>query len=114
MTTIMIAGLAALLSQASPPTTAHDAMGNQPAPAAVTPVAPADATFNADTPVETLAANPAAKAILEKDVPSLLSHPSYDAIKGMSLRQIQPYSNGALTDAMIEAADKHLRALSAK
>ncbi len=75
---------------------------------------PLVATLSADTPVETLAANPAARAVLEKDVPMLLNHPNYDTIKSLSLRQIQPFSAGALTDPMIAAADADLKALPLK
>lgn len=75
---------------------------------------PASTGWSADTPVETLAADPAARAILEKDVPMLLKHPSYQTIKSLNLRQIQPYSAGALTDAMIAAADRDLKALKVR
>ncbi len=44
----------------------------------------------------------------------LLKHPSYQTIKSLNLRQIQPYSAGALTDAMIAAADRDLKALKVR
>jgi hypothetical protein len=68
------------------------------------------ATFNGDTPIETLAADPAGKAVLEKDLPHLLNHPSYEQFKSMSLRQLEPYSGGALTDDQIAKVEANLKA----
>ena len=83
-----------------------------PAAPAAAPAAPAAATkFNLDTPIEVLAANEKAKAVLMADLPDLLPHPSYDMFKGMSLRQVQPYSQGALTDELLAKAEKDLAAI---
>jgi hypothetical protein len=68
------------------------------------------ATFNGDTPIETIAADPAGKAVLEKDLPHLLTHPSYETFKSMSLRQLEPYSGGALTDEQIAKVEADLKA----
>src|SRR3569833_1865660 len=70
-----------------------------PVPAAA-PVAAAK--FNLDTPIEVLAADEKAKAVLMADLPDLLPHPSYEQFKGMSLRLVQPYSQGALTDELMK------------
>jgi len=82
----------------------------QTAPAApATPAAPvAAAKFNLDTPIEVLAADEKAKAVLDADVPKLLPHPSYAMFKGMSLRQVQPYSQGELTDEILAKLEKDL------
>jgi len=68
------------------------------------------ATFNGDTPVETIAADPVAKAVLEKDLPHLLTHPAYEQFKTMSLRQLEPLSGGALTDENIAKVEADLKA----
>lgn len=86
------------------------------APAATEPpTAPpvtARAPLDAETPIDTIATNPAGKAVLEKEMPNLLSHPAYDQIKAMSLRQLQPYAGGAITDEAIARVDAALKALN--
>ena len=42
------------------------------------------------TPIGELAADPAAKAVLDKELPGVTQHPAYDQFKGMTLRQLQP------------------------
>ncbi len=89
----------------SAPAFAQDAPA--PAPAAT----PAAAKFNLDTPIEVLAADEKAKAVLMADLPDLLPHPSYEQFKEMSLRQVQPYSQGALTDALLAKVEADLAAI---
>jgi hypothetical protein len=85
--------------------------GNQSDPAAL-PAAPAkSAALTLDTPVETIAANPAAKAVLDKHFPEMLSHPMYDQFKQMSLKQLQPLAQGQITNEMLTAAEKDLAAI---
>lgn len=79
-----------------------------PAPGAA-PVAVAK--FNLDTPIEVMAADEKAKAVLMADLPDLLPHPSYEQFKGMSLRQVQPYSQGALTDEIMAKVEADLAAI---
>ncbi|QNQ08060.1 hypothetical protein [Sphingomonas alpina] len=71
-----------------------------PAAAPTTPAAPAAAAaatkFNLDTPIETIAADPAGKAVLDTDLPGVTTHAMYDSFKGMSLNQLQPMSGGAI------------------
>lgn len=69
------------------------------------------AKFNLDTPIETLAADEAAKAVLVADLPDLLPHPMYEQFKGMSLRQLQPMSQGALTDDLLKKVETDLAAI---
>ncbi|HEU4959150.1 MAG TPA: hypothetical protein VFT56_01975 [Sphingomonas sp.] len=89
---------------------------NRAAPAPASAPAPAlaqgapSAPLNGDTPIETIAADPAGKMVLEKDLPHLLTHPSYETFKSMSLRQLEPYSGGALTDAQIAKVETDLKA----
>jgi hypothetical protein len=81
----------------------------QSAPAAA--AAPA-AGFTLDTPIEQIAADPAGKAVLDKDLPGLTTHQAYDQFKGMSLSQVQPMSQGAITDAALAKAGADLAALT--
>ena len=79
------------------------------APPAASPAA-TPATFDGDTPIETIAADPAGKAVLEKDLPHLLTHPAYEQFKAMSLHQLEPLSGGALTDENIAKVEADLKA----
>jgi hypothetical protein len=81
------------------------------APAAPVASAAVAAKFNLDTPIEVLAADEKAKAVLMADLPDLLPHPSYDMFKGMSLKGVQPYSQGALTDELLAKVEKDLAAI---
>lgn len=85
-----------------------------PAPAPATTTAATVAAFSADTPLETVVANPAAKAALDKTLPNLAKHAAFDQFKAMSLRQLQPYSQGAISDEAIAKVDADLKALTAK
>lgn len=67
-----------------------------PLPAATATPAPAPATqakFTLDTPLETLRADPAAKAVLIANMGGndLGAHPMYEQFKGMSLNQMAVY-----------------------
>ena len=63
------------------------------------------------TPIADLAAKPETKAILDKDVPGLTAHPAFDQFKGMTLKDLQPMSQGQLTDAQIAAVQADLEKL---
>jgi hypothetical protein len=77
-----------------------------------TPAAPAAAAkYNGDTPIETIVANPEAKAALDKIAPGITTHPMYDSFKGMSLRALAPYSEGKLSDDAIKAIETALAAV---
>lgn len=70
----------------------------QTAPAAP---APAAAKLTIDSSIESIAANPRGKAILDATFPGMLAHESYAMFKGMSLKQVQPYANGRITDEQV-------------
>jgi putative polyketide hydroxylase len=61
-----------------------------------------------DTPVEQIAAVPEAKAALDTHLPMVTAHPKYATFKSMSLRQLQPVSDGKLTDAALSKAEAAL------
>ena len=81
-----------------------------PAPAA----APAGKPSVETTTIGDLIANPAAKAVLAKDIPELLSYDGLDQIKGMTLRAVEPYSEGKIDDAKLTAIQKDFDALPAQ
>ena len=91
-------------------TTTPAAPSAAPAPAAAASTA-ATAKFTLDTPIETIAADPAGKAVLDADFPGMLTHPAYDQFKGMSLAAVQPMSSGAITDEQLAKAKTDLAAL---
>ena len=105
----LIAGLAALATLAAAPAFAQ-APAAAPAPAATpAPAAPAAAVgpMSVDkTPIGALIANPAAKAVLEKEVPTIDQY--YDQIKEMTLAQVAPMSQGAIDDAKLKAIQAQL------
>lgn len=80
---------------------------------AVAQAAPAQAapTFTLDTPIETLAANPAAKAVLDRDLPGITTHAMWDMIKGMSLNELAPMSNGKITPERLKIVAAELAQL---
>lgn len=63
--------------------------------------APAAAKFTIDTPIETLMADDAAKAVVLEHIPGIDEHPAYGQFKGMSLKAVQPFSGGNITDDML-------------
>lgn len=84
----------------------------QTAPAASAPAAPAAATrLNLDTPIETIVADPAGKAALDASIPGLTAHPAFEQFKAMSLRQLQPVSQGALSDELLASVGTALAAV---
>ncbi|PZT99131.1 MAG: hypothetical protein DI624_06210 [Brevundimonas sp.] len=88
-----------------------------PAPAPTQAPAPDHAHHDArptiDSTIEALVADPATKAVLDKHLPGLDRHPAYAQFKGMTLRQVAPFSQGHITDAKIAAIDTDLKAIPA-
>lgn len=80
-----------------------------------TPVAPsapvATAKYTADTPIETIVADPAAKTVLDASVPGLTTHSMFEQFKSMSLKQLQPMSGGRITDDVLVKAVAALAAV---
>lgn len=63
------------------------------------------------SPIETLAADPAARVLVAKHLPGLLEHPAYDTFKATSLKALQPFSQGHITDETLHALQADLDAL---
>ena len=70
------------------------------------------ASFTLDTPIADLIANPAAKAVLDKDLPGLTSDENLDKFAKIGLRQFQPLTGGQLTDALLVKVARDLAKLS--
>jgi hypothetical protein len=62
-----------------------------------------------DIPIEKIAAEPAGKAVLDANLPQLTGHASYDSFKSMTLRQLQPLSQGQITDEALTNTEVELR-----
>jgi len=73
--------------------------------------AAAPAPYSQDTPLETLAADPAAAAILNKDLPGLLTDAQFPIFKRMSLKILQEASGGDLSKDDVNKTVADLRAL---
>jgi len=82
-----------------------DALAQSPAAAsAPTPIPAAPGAPSVEsTSIGDLMANPAAKAVLQKDLPQLVSYPGLDQIKDMTLRAISVYPEAQLDDAKLKA-----------
>ncbi len=60
------------------------------------------------TTIGDLLDNPASKAVIAKDMPTLLAYPGLDQIKGMTLRAISVYPEAQLDDTKLKAIQKDL------
>lgn len=67
--------------------------------------------YSRNTPVEKLAADPAAVAVLNKDLPGLLSDPQFPIFKSMTLKQLQAASGGDLSMVDLDKTEADLQAL---
>ena len=83
----------------------------EPAPASAAPAA-TPASLSLDTPIAEIAAAPAGKAVLDKQLPGLLTHPAYETFKAISLKALQPFSNGLITDERLAAVEAGLKAIT--
>jgi 2-polyprenyl-6-methoxyphenol hydroxylase-like FAD-dependent oxidoreductase len=79
--------------------------GSAPSSLPVAPRSPLDA------PVAAVAADPAGKAVLDANLPQVTSHANYETFKSMSLRQLQPLSQGRITDEALAKTEAALAAV---
>ena len=96
----------AVLTFLAAPVLATDAPAVAPAPEAAL-AKPSVET----TPVGDLLANPATKAVLEKDFPALVSYPGIDQVKGMTLRAISKVPQANLDDTKLATIQTDLNAV---
>ncbi|MEL7690151.1 hypothetical protein [Citromicrobium bathyomarinum] len=61
----------------------------------------AEAELTIDSPIEVLMADDGARAVVLAEMPGLDQHPAYGQFKAMSLKAVQPYSQGMVTDEML-------------
>jgi hypothetical protein len=75
--------------------------------------AAAAAAFTLDTPIETLMADPRAKAVLAANFggQDLSQHPAYEQFKSLSLKAVAPFSQGLITDEMLAKIEAELAAI---
>ncbi len=115
----LIACAAALVALTTVPAIAQTTTtSSAPATVAPVPAAPAPGAamtaatkFSLDTPIETLVADAAAKAVLDADIPGMTAHPAFDQFKTMSLKQLQPISQGQITDETLAKVATDLAAI---
>ena len=71
------------------------------------------AKFTIDTPIEQLMADEKAKAVVVKHFggQDVSQHPMYDQFKTMSLKAVAPFSQGMITDEMLEKIATDLAAI---
>ncbi len=72
-----------------------------PAPAAVAPAR----YSTADTPIGTLLDDPAAKAIVFKNIPAMANSTQLDMARSMTLKDTQQYAPDMMTDAVLARID---------
>jgi hypothetical protein len=78
-------------------------------------VAPAMEPYTTqDTPIGTLLDDPQARTILQKYIPALVEGRNADRVRSSSLKSIQGYSGGLITDKMLTAIDADLLLLGPK
>ena len=76
--------------------------------------APATARPTIASPIKDLLNNPETAAVMEKHLPGVGQHPMRPQFEGMTLADVMPVSQGAITQAIIDAIDADLKALPAQ
>ncbi len=118
--TILFLAAAALAQPATPAQNPHaghsDHAGHANHAAPATPAAPAAAqAWSVETStVAQLMANPAAKAVIDRHLPGFSTHPMVGQAGPMTLRQIQGFTQGAITNAHLTAIQTDLAAIPAQ
>ena len=74
---------------------------------------PPPARLCIDSPIRDLLANPAAVAVLDKDMPGMTSDPRLDMVKSMSMRQIARFPEAHLDDAKLARIEADLEGATA-
>jgi hypothetical protein len=72
------------------------------------PAAEPAARLSLDTPVETIVADEAGKAVLEANVPGATTHEHYDMFKAMTLRQLATMAPDKLTAELLAKVEADL------
>ena len=69
---------------------------------------PAAARSPLDAPIAAIADEPVGKAVLDANLPQVSSHANYDSFKSMSLRQLQPLSQGRIAEEALAKTEADL------
>jgi len=85
----------------------------QPDQASSGPPAASGGTMTLETPVQTIAANPKGKMVLDRDLPGFTTDPNYPIVKVMSLNQLATMSDGKITEAQLAQLKADLAAIPA-
>jgi hypothetical protein len=101
-----------LLSACSPAASNPGLAANSPSAGAMVPAAPAKPMFTLNTPVDRIAADPQGKAVLDRDVPGLMSSKDYPMFDDMSLSEIALVSGGRLTKSKLDLVQSDLIQIS--
>lgn len=70
--------------------------------------------FSVNMPLDTLASDPAAKAILFRDVPGVMNNPRYPLFEDMSLTQLAVISAGRLSKEKLDVVQADFDKLAAQ
>jgi len=104
----LIAAAAALVAMPLMAQTADHSM-HAAAPAAA--AAQSSARLNLDTPVETIVADAAGKAVLDSDLPGVTTHEHYGMFKSMSLRALAGMAPDKLKPEVLAKVEADLAAI---
>ena len=69
------------------------------------------AKFTVDTPIQDIVADAQGKAVIERNFPGLIARPEYEMFKAISLKALQPYSSGKITDELLAKTQSELAAI---
>ena len=108
----LAASLAVLACAAAGAAAAQTPAPTPPAPSAETP-AQADARPTITSSIKALLANAETRAVVEKHLPGIGDHPARPQFENMTLAQVAPMSQGAITPEIIAAIDEDLKKLPA-
>jgi len=78
------------------------------------PTATAGHYSSSTTEIGTLLDDPAAKAVIEKNVPGMTTNDQIDMARAMTLKDIQQYSPDQMTDKVLATMDADFAKLPAK
>lgn len=67
-----------------------------------------------ETSIGTLLDDPAAKAVLDKIMPSFSSNPQIEMARGMTLKQVQQFAPDQMTDEVLAKVDAELTKVPVK
>lgn len=112
MTRTALIALAALGLAGSAAAQSNDSAQTAPAAAPAATDAPAARPTIASS-IKDLLTNAQTQAVLEKHLPGISQHPARAQFEAMTLAEVAPMSQGAITDEKIAAIDADLKKLPA-